>query len=130
MNGYKILKCFRKEKRISGELPCQATGLIYTFVYCKISLFKCRIIAALFLRVTELFKFCSIKISSISLQNALKERDYESAEELQAVINKLTISIQRLKAKLQGTEPPLEETEVRTTGRHQQVKHQYTETKG
>ena len=22
MNGYKILKCFRKEKRISGELPC------------------------------------------------------------------------------------------------------------
>ena len=28
MNGYKILKCFRKEKRVSGELPCQATGLI------------------------------------------------------------------------------------------------------
>ena len=28
MNGYKILKCFRKEKRISGELPCPATGLI------------------------------------------------------------------------------------------------------
>ena len=28
MNGYKILKCFRKEKRISGELPCLATGLI------------------------------------------------------------------------------------------------------
>ena len=28
MNGYKRLKCFRKEKRISGELPCPATGLI------------------------------------------------------------------------------------------------------
>ena len=28
MNGYKILKCFRKEKRISGELPCPVTGLI------------------------------------------------------------------------------------------------------
>ena len=47
-------------------------------------------------------------------QNALKERDYESAEELQAVINKLTISIQRLQAKLQGTEPPPEEPEVKS----------------
>ena len=28
MNAYKILKCFRKEKRVSGELPCPATGLI------------------------------------------------------------------------------------------------------
>ena len=28
MNEYKILKCFRKEKRVSGELPCQAIGLI------------------------------------------------------------------------------------------------------
>ena len=28
MNGYKFLKCFRKEKRISGELLCPATGLI------------------------------------------------------------------------------------------------------
>ena len=28
MNGYKILKCFRKENRVSGELPCPATGLI------------------------------------------------------------------------------------------------------
>ena len=28
MNGYKILKYFRKEKRISGELPYPATGLI------------------------------------------------------------------------------------------------------
>ena len=28
MNGYEILKCFRKEKRVSGELPCPATGLI------------------------------------------------------------------------------------------------------
>ena len=28
MNGYKILKCFRKEKRVPGELPCPATGLI------------------------------------------------------------------------------------------------------
>ena len=27
MNGYKILKCFRKEKPVSGELPCPATGL-------------------------------------------------------------------------------------------------------
>ena len=29
MNGCKILKCFRKEKCVSGELPCPATGLIY-----------------------------------------------------------------------------------------------------
>ena len=28
MNGYKIHKCFRKEKRVSGDLPCPATGLI------------------------------------------------------------------------------------------------------
>ena len=28
MNGYKILKCFRKEKCVSGELPCPATDLI------------------------------------------------------------------------------------------------------
>ena len=28
MNGCKILKCFRKEKRVSGELPCPVTGLI------------------------------------------------------------------------------------------------------
>ena len=28
MNGYKILKCFRKEKHVSGELPCPATGLV------------------------------------------------------------------------------------------------------
>ena len=28
MNEYKILKCFRKEKRASGELPCPATSLI------------------------------------------------------------------------------------------------------
>ena len=28
MNGYKILKCFRKEKHVSGELPSPATGLI------------------------------------------------------------------------------------------------------
>ena len=32
MNGYKILKCFRKEQRVSGELPCPATGLIHQFV--------------------------------------------------------------------------------------------------
>ena len=31
MTGYKILKCFRKEKRISGELPCPATSLITPF---------------------------------------------------------------------------------------------------
>ena len=30
MNGYKILKCFRKEKRVSGELPCLATGICET----------------------------------------------------------------------------------------------------
>ena len=28
INGCKILKCFRKEQHISGELPCPATGLI------------------------------------------------------------------------------------------------------
>ena len=28
MNGYKILKCFRKEKCVSGGLPYPATGLI------------------------------------------------------------------------------------------------------
>ena len=28
MNGCEILKCFRKEQRASGELPCPATGLI------------------------------------------------------------------------------------------------------
>ena len=28
INGYKILKYFRKEKHVSGELPCPATGLI------------------------------------------------------------------------------------------------------
>ena len=32
MTGYKILKCFRKEKRVSGELPCPATGLIIYFI--------------------------------------------------------------------------------------------------
>ena len=37
MNGYKILKCFRKEKRVSGELPCPVTGLIIMIV-CKDSL--------------------------------------------------------------------------------------------
>ena len=35
MNGYKILKCFRKEKRASGELPCPATGLITFIVSSK-----------------------------------------------------------------------------------------------
>ena len=33
MNGYKILKCFRKEERVSGELPCPATGLIFFLQY-------------------------------------------------------------------------------------------------
>ena len=28
MNGYKILKCFRKEKCVYGNLTCPATGLI------------------------------------------------------------------------------------------------------
>ena len=39
MNGYKILKCFRKEKRVSGELPCPATGLICLFVSFFLSFF-------------------------------------------------------------------------------------------
>ena len=30
MNGYKILKCFRKEKRVSGELPCPGQVLLLT----------------------------------------------------------------------------------------------------
>ena len=33
MNGYKILKCFRKEKHVSGVLPCPATGLILNLFY-------------------------------------------------------------------------------------------------
>ena len=33
MNGCKILKCFRKEKDVSGELPCPATGLIVWLLY-------------------------------------------------------------------------------------------------
>ena len=39
MNGYKILKCFRKEKRISGELPCPGTGLI-VHEFCIFMLFS------------------------------------------------------------------------------------------
>ena len=35
INGYKILKCFRKEKRVSGELPCPATGLITEILVFK-----------------------------------------------------------------------------------------------
>ena len=35
MNGYKILKCFRKEKRVSGELPCPATGLMLMVLSCR-----------------------------------------------------------------------------------------------
>ena len=35
MNGYKILKCFRKKKRVSGELPCPATGLIISVLYVQ-----------------------------------------------------------------------------------------------
>ena len=34
MNGCKILKCFRKEKRVSGELPCPATGVIIFRIKC------------------------------------------------------------------------------------------------
>ena len=41
MNGCKILKCFRKEKRISGELPCPATGLIFQKCYSKHNFFIC-----------------------------------------------------------------------------------------
>ena len=37
MNGYKILKCFRKEKRVSGELPCPATGLIHFPFFLAVS---------------------------------------------------------------------------------------------
>ena len=39
MNGYKILKCFRKEKRVSGELPCPATSLISLIVGDKTDFF-------------------------------------------------------------------------------------------
>ena len=35
MNGYKILKCFRKEKRVSSELPCPAIGLINNWTRIK-----------------------------------------------------------------------------------------------
>ena len=34
MNGYKILKCSREEQRVSGELPCSATGLtLFSFSF-------------------------------------------------------------------------------------------------
>ena len=52
MNGYKILKCFRKEKRISGELPCPATGLI-------INLFIFIIINIIYLMIYTFFKACN-----------------------------------------------------------------------
>ena len=49
MNGYKILKCFRKGQRVSGDLPCPATGLIgYTadilirLPYSKALIRQCR----------------------------------------------------------------------------------------
>ncbi|XP_052220577.1 actin-related protein 5-like isoform X2 [Dreissena polymorpha] len=42
---------------------------------------------------------------------ALKERELENEEELQALISKLSVSIQRLKALIDGTEPPPEEPE-------------------
>ena len=38
-NGYKILKCFRKEQRVSGKLPCPVTRLIISwnvFTICKL----------------------------------------------------------------------------------------------
>ena len=38
MNGYKILKCFRKEKRVSGELPCPVTIILIDSV--KVELLK------------------------------------------------------------------------------------------
>ncbi|XP_053380397.1 actin-related protein 5-like [Mercenaria mercenaria] len=47
------------------------------------------------------------------LNNALSENGIESEEELQALINKLTVSIQRLKAVIDGKEPPPEEPEPR-----------------
>ena len=46
MNGYKIQKCFRKEKRVSGDLPCPATGPIDF----SITVFVC-------VRVCKLFFF-------------------------------------------------------------------------
>ena len=51
MNGYKILKCFRKEKRVSGELPCLATGLIT--VQFTMSLFWSPFILTIFQCWTE-----------------------------------------------------------------------------
>ena len=35
MNGYMILKCFRKEKHDSDELPCPATGLISEIIMVR-----------------------------------------------------------------------------------------------
>ena len=49
MNGYKILKCFRKEKHVSGELPYPATGLIgFNFLFRK------QISFILFIRASEM----------------------------------------------------------------------------
>ncbi|XP_060598270.1 actin-related protein 5-like [Ruditapes philippinarum] len=45
--------------------------------------------------------------------NALSENNIESEEELQVLINKLSVSIQRLKAVIDGKEPPPEEPEPR-----------------
>ena len=57
----------------------------------------------------------SIRTLSLSLeQDVLKSRGIDSEEELQAMINRLSVSIQRLKALIDGKEPPPEEPEVRS----------------
>ena len=45
-------------------------------------------------------------------QKAMYNVGVKTAEELQLTINKLTVSIQRAKAKILGIEPPPEEPEV------------------
>ena len=71
MNGYKILKCFRKEKRVSGKLPCPATGLIVMVIYsCREELFtkvKCKIFCTLAYMV-----YCQIVLLSVRWTNYWK----------------------------------------------------------
>lgn len=52
------------------------------------------------------------------LQVALKSREIENEEELQVLISRLSVSIQRLKALIDGTEPPPEEPEVSLVARY------------
>ena len=44
MNGYKTLKCFRKEQSVSGKLPCPATGLVFLLCISEL-LWLCRVVA-------------------------------------------------------------------------------------